>query len=83
MKKIFVLMVAALCATIAQAQAVQSVKEAGKATAETVKEGAQNVAAVGSSEPNKSIHKAKAKVHKAKAHAHAHAAKADAKAATN
>ena len=83
MKKFLVLMVAVLCATLAQAQAVSSVKEAGKATAETVKEGAQNVAAAGSSEPDKTIHKAKAKVHKAKAHAHARAAKADAKAATN
>jgi hypothetical protein len=55
------------------------VKEAGKATAETAKQGTENTKALVSSEPEKTVHKAKAKVHKAKAKQHGENAKDAAK----
>ena len=53
-------------AAAAHAQATTAVKDAGKATAETAKQATENVKAAGSSEPEKTVHKAKAK-HDAKA----------------
>jgi hypothetical protein len=74
------LMLAALAVcTLASAQVGTTVKEGAKATVETAKEAGDNTKAAFSSEPNKSIDKAKAKVHKAKAHHHAKAAKEAAK----
>jgi hypothetical protein len=60
------------------AQAVPAVKETGHAIAEKSKEGADNVKGAFSSQPKKSMYKAKAHYHKAKAHEHAHDAKEDA-----
>jgi hypothetical protein len=59
-------------------QAVPAVKETGHAIAEKSKEGADNVKGAFSSQPKKSMYKAKARYHKAKAHEHAHEAKEDA-----
>ena len=62
-------------ATAALAQVAPTVKESGKAVAESTKEAGDNAKAAVSTEPNKSVDKAKAHTHKAKAHAHAHHAK--------
>jgi hypothetical protein len=50
-------------------------KEGAKATAEKAKEVGDEAKASVSSQPDKSVDKAKAKIHKAKAHHHARAAK--------
>ena len=62
-------------AAAAIAQVVPTVKESGKAVSESTKEAGDNAKAAISTEPNKSVDKAKAHTHKAKAHAHAHHAK--------
>ena len=67
--------------SLAAAQAVDAVKEAGHATAEKSKQAGDEVKSAFASEPNKSIDKAKAHAHKARAHHAAHEAKEDAKAA--
>ena len=61
------------------AQVSTTAKETGKATAETTRQAGDEVKGAMSSEPNKSIDKAKAKTHKANAKHHAHAAKDAAK----
>jgi len=66
-------------ATLTQAQVGTTLKEGAAATSEKAQQlGDQTKAAV-SSEPNKSIDKAKAQTHKAKAHTHAKTAKDAAK----
>ena len=47
----------------AHAQATTAAKEAGKATTETAKQANENTKAAMSSEPMKTVHKAKAKCH--------------------
>jgi hypothetical protein len=61
------------------AQVGSTAKEGAKATAEKSKEVGDEAKAAVSSQPDKSVDKAKAKVHKAKAHHHAKAAKESAK----
>jgi len=61
------------------AQVGTTVKEGAKATGEKAQELGDRAKAAVSSEPDKSIDKAKARVHKAKAHHHAKAAKGAAK----
>jgi hypothetical protein len=79
MKKTLIALSLLLAAAGSFAQVGTAVKEAGKATAETGKQGTQNVMAAGTAEPKKTVHKVKARVHKAKAKAHGSAAKAAAK----
>ena len=57
------------------AQVGTTVKEGAKATGEKAEQYGDQAKAAVSSEPNKSVDKAKAKVHKAKAHHHAKEAK--------
>jgi hypothetical protein len=83
MKSLLMALVATTFAAAAFAQVEPAVKESGRAVSETTKEAGDNVKAVTSSEPNKSVNKAKARVHKAKAHAHAHQAKRAADAAAH
>lgn len=85
MNKILIALIAsvAVFAASAQTQTGTAIKEAGKATVETVKEGGQNAAAVMTKEPKKSMHKAKARMHKAKAIKAGQKSKAAAKAAVN
>jgi len=64
---------------VSGAQVGSTVKEGAKATGEKAQELGDQAKAAVSSEPDKSIDKAKAKVHKAKAHHHAKAAKEAAK----
>jgi hypothetical protein len=73
--KIVVLITALAISNAALAQVGETVKEGSKATAETAKQGGDEVKAGASSEPKKSYAKAKARAHKAKAHHHAKAAK--------
>jgi hypothetical protein len=61
------------------AQLGTTVKEGAKATAEKAQQLGDEAKAAVSSQPDKSVDKAKAKVHKAKAHHHAKAAKEAAK----
>jgi hypothetical protein len=68
----------ALC-NLCMAQVGTTAKEGAKATAEKAKEVGDEARAAVSSQPDKSVYKAKAKVHKAKAHHHAKAAKEAAK----
>ena len=65
--------------TAAYAQTTTAVKEGSKAAGEKVMQGKENVEAAATSEPKKTVHKAKAQQHKASAATHAHAASAAAK----
>jgi len=79
MKKILLGVAALALCNISLAQVGTTVKEGAKATGEKAQQiGDQTKAAV-SSEPNKTVDKAKAQVHKAKAHHHAKEAKDAAK----
>jgi hypothetical protein len=64
---------------LALAQVGTTVRGGDAATAEKAQQYGDQAKSAVSSEPNKSINKAKAKVHKAKAHHHAKAAKDAAK----
>lgn len=79
MKKLIAAAAALLVSSACFAQAGTAIKEGAKATSETVKQGGQNVAGAVSGEPDKTIHKTKARIHKTKAKAHGRAAKAAAK----
>ena len=68
----------ALCSA-SWAQGGTTAKEGAKATAEKAQQLGDEAKASVSSQPDKSVDKAKAKVHKAKAHHHARAAKDAAK----
>jgi Ni/Co efflux regulator RcnB len=81
MKRLLMTVIATTFAAAAFAQVEPAVKETGKAVAESAKQGGDNVKAAVSTEPNKSVNKAKAKVHKAKARVHRHKAKKAADAA--
>ena len=76
MKKIVLASALVFAAAGAFAQATTAVKEAGKATGEKILQGKENVQAAASSQPAKTVHKAKAAVHKEKAAAHGTAASA-------
>jgi methionine synthase I (cobalamin-dependent) len=79
MKKLLLVLAALALSNISIAQVGSTAKEGAKATAEKAQEVGDDAKAAVSSEPNKSIDKAKAKVHHAKAHHHAKAAKDAAK----
>jgi|KBSMisStandDraft_5_1062788.scaffolds.fasta_scaffold699467_2 hypothetical protein len=79
MKKLLGLLLAISLSSVAMAQVVPAVKDAGKATSETAKQAGDNTKAAFESQPDKSVDKAKAKAHKANAHHHAHAAKQETK----
>ena len=63
MKTALIALTIAFAAFGAHAQATTAVKEAGKATAETTKQGVENAKAATSDQPTKTVHKVKAKVH--------------------
>ena len=73
--KILVAMVALALSSASLAQVGTTVKEGAKATGEKAEQYGDQAKAAVSSEPNKSVNKAKAQAHKAKAHHHAKAAK--------
>jgi hypothetical protein len=77
-KTALVMVTMALC-TATWAQVGTTVKEGAKATSEKAQQLGDEAKAAVSSQPDKSIDKAKAQVHKAKAHHHAKAAKEAAK----
>ena len=79
MKKIPLLIAMMAVWNMSLAQVGTTVKEGAKATGEKAQQLGDEAKAAVSSEPNKSVDKAKAKVHKAKAHQHAKAAKDAAK----
>ena len=79
MKKILLAFAALALCNVAMAQVGSTAKEGAKATAEKSKEVGDETKAAVSSQPDKSVDKAKAKMHKAKAHHHARAAKDAAK----
>ncbi|MDB6083795.1 MAG: hypothetical protein JWN43_1676 [Gammaproteobacteria bacterium] len=83
MKKMLMVVAATTFATAAFAQVGTVVKETGKAAGQSAQEAGDNVKSAVSTEPHKSVNKAKAHIHKAKAHAHRHRAKAAADAATH
>jgi hypothetical protein len=67
LKKIVLMAAVAFLATNVHGQAIDAVRDAGKATAEATKEGADNAKAATESGPKKLVDKTKAKVHGAKA----------------
>ncbi len=79
MKKLLVIAVASMACASAFAQVGTAVKESGKATGEKAQQLGDEAKASVSSQPTKSVDKAKAQTHKAKAHAHASTAKDAAK----
>ncbi len=83
MKNLLMVAVAMTCATVALAQVEPAVKESGKAVAETSRRVGDDAKAAVSSEPDKSVYKAKARAHKANAHLHRHRAKQAADAAVH
>lgn len=76
LKKLTVGIAALLVSGAVFAQVGTAIKEGASATAETAKQGKENVEAAVTKEPKKTIHKAKAKVHKEKASEDASDAKA-------
>jgi len=79
MKKILLAIAVLAVSSVSLAQVGTTVKEGAQATGEKAKQYGDQTKAAVSSEPNKSVDKAKAKGHKAKAHHHAKAAKEAAK----
>jgi len=77
--KVAAVLAALVLSNAALAQVGTTVKEGAKATSEKAKEAGDETKAAVSSEPNKSVDKAKARAHKAKAHHHAHQSKEAAK----
>lgn len=75
MKKILLAIAVLAVSSVSLAQVGTTVKEGAQATGEKAKQYGDQAKAAVSSEPDKSVDKAKAKVHKAKAHHHAKAAK--------
>ena len=79
MKKTVLLVAAMAFWSVSWAQVGTTVKEGAKAAGEKAQQIGDEAKAAVSSEPDKTVDKAKAKVHKAKAHHHAKAAKEAAK----
>jgi hypothetical protein len=75
MKKILFTMAALAVCNLSLAQVGTTAKEGAKATSEKAQQAGDEAKAAVSSQPDKSVDKAKAKAHKAKAHHHAKAAK--------
>jgi hypothetical protein len=79
MKKTVLLVATMAFWGVSWAQVGTTVKEGAKATAEKAQQVGDEAKASVSSQPDKTVDKAKAKVHKAKAHHHAKTAKDAAK----
>jgi hypothetical protein len=79
MKRMLFAVAIVAAATLAQAQVGTTLKEGAAATSEKAQQYGDQAKAAVSSQPNKTVDKAKAQVHKAKAHSHAKAAKDAAK----
>jgi hypothetical protein len=79
MKKLVAVVAALIASSAVTAQVGTTVKEGSKATAEKAEQYGDQAKAAVSSEPNKTVDKAKAQTHKAKAHHHAKNAEAAAK----
>jgi hypothetical protein len=79
MKRVLFAVAMVAAATLAQAQVGTTLKEGASATSEKAQQYGDQAKAAVSSQPNKTVDKAKAQTHKAKAHAHAKAAKDAAK----
>jgi hypothetical protein len=79
MRKMLLAIATMSVCSVSLAQVGTTVKEGAKATGEKAQQYGDEAKAAVSSEPNKSVNKAKARVHKAKAHDHAAAAKDAAK----
>ena len=79
MTKLLLILTVSLACNVALAQVGTTVKEGAKATSEKAQQVGDEAKAAVSSEPSKSIDKAKAHAHKARAHSHAQTAKAAAK----
>lgn len=75
MKKALLLIVVSMACTAAFAQVGTTIKEGAKATGEKAEQYGDQAKAAVSSQPSKSVNKAKAQVHKSRAHAHAKTAK--------
>lgn len=75
MRKIFLGLAALAACNVSLAQVGTTAKEGANASAEKAKQVGDEAKGAVSSQPDKSIDKAKAKVHKAKAHHHAKTAK--------
>jgi hypothetical protein len=75
MKKILLAITVLAVSSVSLAQVGTTVKEGAQATGEKSKQYGDQAKAAVSSEPGKSVDKAKAKAHKAKAHHHAKTAK--------
>jgi hypothetical protein len=83
MKKLLIAVAGTAFLSMAHAQAVDAVKETGRATAEGAKEAGDQAKAASHSNPEKAVDKAKAHVHKAKSKYHRHKAKKAADAAVH
>ena len=79
MKKVLLLIGLSLACSVALAQVGTTVKEGAKATGEKAQQYGDEAKAAVSSQPSKSVSKAKAHAHKASAHQHAKSAKDAAK----
>jgi hypothetical protein len=75
MKRLVSILAAVLVCNVSLAQVGTTVKEGAKATGEKAEQYGDQAKGAVSSQPNKSVDKAKAQGHKAKAHAHAKTAK--------
>jgi hypothetical protein len=75
MKKLLLVIAAFGLCNVSVAQVGTTAKEGAKATSEKAQQYGDQAKAAVSSQPDKSVDKAKAQVHKAKAHHHAKAAK--------
>jgi acylphosphatase len=79
MKKLLATLIMSVVCTAAVAQVGTTMKEGSKATGEKAEQYGDQAKGAVSTQPSKTVDKAKAQVHKAKAHAHAKAAKDAAK----
>ena len=79
MKKLLATLLVSVVCTAAMAQVGTTMKEGAKATGEKAEQYGDQAKGAVSTQPSKTVDKAKAQVHKAKAHAHAKAAKDAAK----
>jgi hypothetical protein len=79
MKKLLATLMMSVVCTAAVAQVGTTMKEGAKATGEKAEQYGDQAKGAVSTQPSKTVDKAKAQVHKAKAHAHAKAAKDAAK----
>ena len=79
MKNLLLMLTVALVCNVALGQVGTTVKEGAKATSEKAQQAGDEAKAAVSSQPSKSVDKAKAHVHKAQAHSHPKTSKEAAK----